>query len=314
MGDFGLCLRFCEERDIDPQWMEEKASYVVTSRRTGSDGTPRVAAEPPQKKTNVWNVVPAAPAANAPHLNGARQLVESAADSLKLLHLVKSGGKGVTRAEMVKVLGCGQPQKIFHRSCVPSGNIVRELLEHGGRPLAATVRDCVCDLGTTAPQCPLHAVQPATPNEVADIRHRPLRAGLDEEIVVKLIDVFLDRAELLGNDGEKLLEHLVLRRVPHPVDCREQRIKGFRIVTHGNYALAGITVRESGRASSRSSSAPRSSPVMVVRGGAALSAVSSVAAGPRDGTDRDPRPPLPARREWSPPLRSARRTAKTLAP
>ena len=169
-----------------------------------------------------------------------------------------------------------ESQEILDRRSIPPGHIARELLEHGGRSFAPPVRDRVRDLGARAPQRPLRAVQPAISDEIADVRHRPVGARLDEEIVVELIDVLLDCAELLGDDGEQLLEHLALRRVAHAVDRRQQRVEGFGIVTHDGQALAFMTVRASGRASSSSSSAPRSS-VAPVRGGAAVSAVSSVA-------------------------------------
>ena len=123
---------------------------------------------------------------------------------------------------------------------------------------------------------PCAAVQPAVSDEITDVRHRPVGARLDEEIVVELVDVLLDRAELLGNDGEQFFEHLTLRRIAHAVDRRQQRVEGFGIVMHDVQALAFMTVRASGRASSSSSSAARS-PVAPVRGGAAASAVSSVA-------------------------------------
>ena len=84
------------------------------------------------------------------------------------------------------------------------------------------------------------AVQRAVADQVADVRHHPRRAGLDELVVVELLEALLEHGDLLGERGEQRLQRALLGRdragdggVPQPVDGR-QELEQRRVVGHGS--------------------------------------------------------------------------------
>ncbi len=72
---------------------------------------------------------------------------------------------------------------------------LRQLLEHQRRALAAAIGDGVGDLGARRGDLRRHAVQRPVADQVADVGHHPVGAGLDELVVVELLDVLLERGE-----------------------------------------------------------------------------------------------------------------------
>ena len=75
---------------------------------------------------------------------------------------------------------------------------LRQLLEHQRRALAPAIGDGVGDLGARRGDLRRHAVQRPIADQVADIGRDPVGAGLDELVVVELLDILLERGELLG--------------------------------------------------------------------------------------------------------------------
>jgi hypothetical protein len=66
----------------------------------------------------------------------------------------------------------------------PAGDITRQLLQHGDRALAPTIGNGVRDLGAAADDGRRDAVQRTIADQIADVRDRPLGAGLDERVIV----------------------------------------------------------------------------------------------------------------------------------
>ena len=65
-------------------------------------------------------------------------------------------------------------------------------------------------------------------DEVADVGHRPVLAGLDKPVLVELGDVLLDDVYLLADDPQQRLERLTLLRVALAVDGREEFVQAVR--------------------------------------------------------------------------------------
>ncbi|OIQ67831.1 hypothetical protein GALL_505870 [mine drainage metagenome] len=87
-------------------------------------------------------------------------------------------------------------------------------------------------------------------DKVADIGRDPIRAGLDELIVVKLPHVFFERRELPGERREKRPQRLALLGIPEAIDRRQQRIETFRrqrahAISSSRSNGAGSSVRSS---------------------------------------------------------------------
>ena len=73
-----------------------------------------------------------------------------------------------------------------------------ELLEHRRRALAPAVADRVRDLGPRRRDLRHDAVQRPVADQVADVRRDPRRAGLDELVVVELLEALGEHVDLVG--------------------------------------------------------------------------------------------------------------------
>ncbi len=100
---------------------------------------------------------------------------------------------------MIHVLGPAEQLKVLDHARRPAGHVARQLLEHGRRAFAPPKRDGVRHFGARARHFRHDAVQAAIADQIADIRHYPVVAGFDELIVVKLLQVFFENADLLGD-------------------------------------------------------------------------------------------------------------------
>ena len=125
-----------------------------------------------------------------------------------------------------------EPLKELNHPRVPAGDVARQLLEHGRRAFAPPVRDGVGDLGARADGARGHAVQRPVADQVADVGRHPLGAGLDELIVVELVEILAQHRDLFGDDAAQRFERLALLRVANAVKRRQQIIKFFRFGIH----------------------------------------------------------------------------------
>src|SRR5262249_21625491 len=75
------------------------------------------------------------------------------------------------------------------------------------------------------------------------------RARFDEQVVVKLVEIFLENPNLFGDEIKQLPERFALFRVADAMDRRQQIVEFVRIVAHN------ITSRSIGAVSRVSSSA-----------------------------------------------------------
>ena len=84
----------------------------------------------------------------------------------------------------------GRALEELHRLAAPAGEVAGQLLEHGGRALAAAVSQRVGDVAPLAERPTRWSADEVpgntrTPSRSRDVRHDPLVAGLDEPVVVQ---------------------------------------------------------------------------------------------------------------------------------
>src|SRR6185437_10621016 len=147
---------------------------------------------PPHEHADVRKIVATAAARYAAYIHSSRHEVKSAVDircGLPAVHV----HTGVHAADVIAhVLRHSEALKELDGDSRPLRHIRRELIEYGQCSLAAAYADGIGDLRAR------HGVPrgdgPDGPiaDEIADIRDRPLRAGLDEQIVVELLEVLID--------------------------------------------------------------------------------------------------------------------------
>ena len=120
--------------------------------------------------------------------------LERAADARERLPAAQVRRVVVARPQVVHVLRRAEQLEVLDRARVPAGDVARELLEHRRRALAPAERDRVRDLGAREPARAAERVQRLVADQVADVGDRPVGAGLDELVVVELLEVLLDHA------------------------------------------------------------------------------------------------------------------------
>ena len=100
-------------------------------------------------------------------------------------------------------------------------------------PRRRRIADGVGDLGPGAGDAGGRAVQRPVADQAADVGRRPVGAGLDELVVVELLDVLLDDGRLLGDHAEQLAQREALVGVAEPVDRRQQGVEALGGHPHG---------------------------------------------------------------------------------
>lgn len=113
------------------------------------------------------------------------------------------------RALMIQVLRPGQVLAQLDRAAGPAGEVDREPLDRAERALAPAQRDRVGDVGAKRARI---ALQVRAAEQVGQVRDDPVVAGVDEQVVVELRDVVVQRAEGLLDRGE-VGAQLVRRRL-----------------------------------------------------------------------------------------------------
>ena len=146
----------------------------------------------PQKNTDVRYIVFTPALLNTPDVDGTCQLVKGRIYIFQLLPVLKAGGSQVVRAEVVQVLGGNEQFEIFHHIGIPPGDVPGQLLNNGCGPLSSPVGNGVGDFGAPAEFRVGNLDKRTVAHKCADIRHHPFAAGLDELVVVELVEVLLE--------------------------------------------------------------------------------------------------------------------------
>ena len=265
LGDPGLGLGRGEQRQGRAQGAEQSAPIVEPGRRGGDAPAAGLGLQPPQVHADVRQVVAAVRALDGADVHRAAERIEGGPQGLEPTPVAQVRREVVARPDMVHPLGGGDHQEIFDHARRPAGDVARELLQHRGGSQAPPEADGVGDLGPGAGDARGRAVQRPIADQAADVGRCPVGAGLDELVVVELLDVLLDDGRLLGDHAQQLPKREALLGVADAVDGRQQGVEALGGHPHG------ITCRSTGDGSRVRISAARSSPAGVSSAGWAKS-------------------------------------------
>ena len=267
MGDVVFGQRAVVERQVVIQ-----GAGAVTAHAGAGGGrlAVRVGLDAPQVQADIGDVVPATAGLDVTHIHRAVGGFEGGADPFERLGAAQVGGVQIGRAQVVHVLRGAQALEVFDRAGVPAGDIARQLFEHQRRALASAQGNGVRHFGARAGGLGRGLVQAAVADEVADVGHRPLGAGLDEQIVVELFQALVGHGQLLGEHADELFQRAAIQPlgsgqlgVADAVDGRQQLEQFLRVGTHGS------TSSSIGSVARVSSSAACGTPVSEATGSAA---------------------------------------------
>ena len=172
------------------------------------------------------------PRRDAPYVDGAVAYVEGGTEAVQRPAAAQVHGGIVARPDVAHALCRDQPPEFLHHDDGAAGDIHRQLLQREKRALAAAVADRIGDFGAAVGAGGGDLVDRVVPDQVADVRDDPRRAGLDELVVVELLDVVLDDAGLRGHDGEEGLQLAAVRGVAGAVDGGQQREELVGVEAH----------------------------------------------------------------------------------
>ena len=225
----------------------EKETVIVYARCGRTAQPPRI--QSPQENPNVWDIVFSFGAFDVPNIDGMRGRFESGAESLERLPLAQIRCVKIRRANVIHELRPLEQLEELDSARVPARDIPRQLLEYTSSPFAPAITNRVRHF---RPRCELVGrdwMQRAISDQVADVREDPWRAGFDELIVVKLLEIFLDNSDLPCDKREQFAQWLALFYVANAMHRRQQVVELVRVVAHG------ITSKSIGAGSRVSSSA-----------------------------------------------------------
>jgi hypothetical protein len=175
-----------------------------------------VRAQAPQPRARRRDVVQPA---NVDRLS---ERLERAAEEIERLAVAKIG-EAAARVQMIDVLRPAEERVRLDGAGGKSGDVVRQLLEQRERAAAAQIADVVRHRAArregARASVRLHDL---VSDEIADVRHDPLLARLDEPVFVELRDVALDEIHLLGDRAQQIAQRVALLLVALPVDDGEE--------------------------------------------------------------------------------------------
>ena len=223
VGDRRLGARAVEQRRVQAGRVHGPPGPVVA--RAGEvgglvaerAGTQRVAAQPPEEQADMRDVEPPGAGRDAAHLRRVRAGVERAVGQLGGRGVAHGGGGRRRVAHVVHVLRRRQALEELDRARRPAGDVARQLLQHHRRALAAAVCDGVGDEGARADAGRRHRPDRPYAQQVAQVGHDPLVAGLDEPVVVEAADVGFDAFQLGLDDAQQRAQRLALVGVAQAV-------------------------------------------------------------------------------------------------
>ena len=253
VGDVsGLALfqRTLEQRRVVAEHAEAEtlrpAFLDAVRRRAGH----RVAAQAAGEHADRGDVVAAAPtgAAHAPHVDAVRERIERAvrpAEPLQPSGIAQVGRAAAPRMQVVEMLHPAEPAVELHRACRPARRVAGQVFQQRQRALAPARVDRVGHVGARRQHAAeagvaatVHAQrgrfrQQRVAEQVADIRHHPVVAGLDEGVVVQPRDVLLQHVGLARQHAQEVAQRPAQLRVAHAVHHRHQLVQAIGVGAHG---------------------------------------------------------------------------------
>ena len=117
-------------------------------------------------------------------------------------------GRLGARPYVIHVLATREQLEVLDGARRPAGGVARHLLEDRRGALPTSVGDRVRHLGARRETGDRRAGQSSQPDELGKVRQHPGRRGLDEQVVVELVDPVGGDREFVGEDLEILSQHL----------------------------------------------------------------------------------------------------------
>ena len=119
---------------------------------------------------------------------------------------------------MIEVLGRCEKLEVLDGMRLPAGNVKSKFFNNCQRTFTSSVFQSVSNFGTrTARKNTVTIDRPHT-DKVADVGYNPRCAGLNEQVVVELCQIFFNHLGLLADDREEGLERSPLFRVADAVN------------------------------------------------------------------------------------------------
>ena len=244
----GLRLRLGVERRIVAEHAEGEALRPDALQTVGRRVRHRIDVEPPHEHADAGDVVTPQPAMEITR----RTSTECASGSngpvtrSSASAVAQVGGARPGKPQMVDVLGPAEQGVELHRPRRPAGDVVRQLLEQRKRALAPAKAERVRHLAPrnqdaveASPLCRTgfqrgiaRLLHRAIADQVADVRHDPVFAGLDEPVLVELRDIVLDDIHLLADDPQQRAQRIVVLRIAHAVHDGQQFVQAVEGAAH----------------------------------------------------------------------------------
>ena len=135
---------------------------------------------------------------DAPHVDRTVHRIEGRVQPVEPVAGAQIHGGLVPRSEVVHALIGNQPLEELDGDGGPARHIHDQLFEREQRALAAAIADGVGHLGAPALGRGADFVRRVRTHQIADIGDHPRGAGLDELVVVELLDVLFEDRRLPG--------------------------------------------------------------------------------------------------------------------
>ena len=196
------------------------------------------------------------PSSALAHLGDVGQAAERAVPAVEQVTIAQVGRAAPVQPDVADRLGRLEQRPELHGTRRPAGHVGGQLDQHGEGPLAAAGGHGPGHLGAAfdGPVEPLalcrgrldclSRAEGLVSDQVADVGHGPVLAGLDEPVAVELVDVGLHDVDLGADDLQQLAQHAAGRRVGGTVVLGKQVVK--TVVWHGGHGVIWVRTRESG--------------------------------------------------------------------
>ena len=184
------------------------------------------------ERRRVWAVDDTEARSDPPHVDRVVLYVEGGPQAPQRAAVADVDRRVVAGLDVAHALGRDQPPELLDSDRGPPRDVDRHLLEREQRALAAAISDRVRHLGATVAAGGGDLVDRVVADQVADVGNHPAGAGLDELVVVELLDVVLNDPRLRRHDAEQRLQRAAGLRVLIAVDRRQEREQLVGVEAH----------------------------------------------------------------------------------
>ncbi len=119
---------------------------------------------------------------------------------------------------MIEVLGRCEQLEVLDCVRLPAGSVKGKFFDNCQRTFTSSVLQSVSDFSARTTRKNAVAIDRPHTDKVADVGYNPGCAGLDEQVVVKLRQIFFNHLGLFADDRKEGLERSPLFRVADTVN------------------------------------------------------------------------------------------------